>query len=65
MIKLIKKFLGLKGSWGWAVRKLKCGEIIRKKSASGVVRLKLDDEEQGRILWSFPPRTDPLGKSAV
>ena len=64
MIRFIKKFLGLSGSWGWAVRQLKKGEIVRTKSSTGVVRLKLDDEQQGRILWSFPSRTDPFGKRA-
>lgn len=54
-------FFGLKGSWRWACRQMETGRIVRSKSSTGTVRYKLDNENQGRILWAFPSRNDPRG----
>jgi len=62
MFKWIIKFFGLRGSWAWACRQMEKGKVVRPASATGTVRYKLDNENQGRILWSFPHRKDPLGK---
>jgi len=53
MIIMIIRFFGLKGSWKWACRKMKEGYIIRPGLATGSVKYKIDDEDQGRIQWSF------------
>lgn len=61
MYKWMVRLLGLKGSWSWAVRQMKKGHIVRQKSATGVVRYKLDSIENGRIIFSFPKRSDSMG----
>jgi len=53
MINFIIRLFGLKGSWGWAVRQMKAGKIVRPSTATGTVKYKLDHEGQGRICWNF------------
>ena len=53
MINSIIRFFGLKGSWKWAVKQIKKGEIVRPSSATGTGKYKLDHENQGRICWNF------------
>ena len=52
-MKYFIRLFGLPGSWKWACRQMKKGHMIRPRSASGTIKFKLDDEGQGRILWSF------------
>ena len=49
----IIRLLGLKGSWKWAVRHMKSGGMVRPSNITGAVVYKLDDENQGRIVWAF------------
>ena len=59
-MKWITRTFGLKGSWRWACKQMRQGKWVRPASATGTLKYKLDDEGQGRILWTFvrDPRTN-------
>ena len=58
----LKTFLGLRGSWKWACRQLKKGEIIYRTSDTGSCKYKLDDENQSRIQCAYIGRPDKVTK---
>ena len=53
MIKVIKRLLGLKGSWKWALKQMINGKIIRPSSATGTVKYRFSVDKQNRIEWTF------------
>lgn len=65
MSKIIR-FFGLKGSWSWACKQMKKGYIVKPKNITGAVKYKIDDIENGLILYSFThkPYTEKNWESA-
>lgn len=53
MKKWLIRNLGMKGSWKWACKQMKCGLAVRPSTATGTVRYMLDCELQQRICWAF------------
>lgn len=53
MISCIVRLLGLKGSFLWALKMMSKGCVVRPKNITGAVKYKFDNENQGRIMWSF------------
>ena len=61
MFSKIIRFFGFRGSWKWACKQMDKGKIVRCKSWTGTVRLKIDNKYNRRIIWAFPNRKDPYG----
>lgn len=55
----IIRFFGLKGSWKWACKQMERGEWVRPAHATGSVKYRIDNETQGRIVWTF--KREPIG----
>jgi len=53
MLKCLIRAFGLKGSWKWAIRQMKRGEIVRIAHATGTIKRKIDSLENGRIVEDF------------
>ena len=53
MIKIFKRLFGLKGSWKWALKQMKKGNIVRPSSATGTVKYRFSVDKQDRIEWTF------------
>ena len=49
----IIRFLGLKGSWKWAIREMKKGKLVTKNSVTGAVKYRLSTDKQNRLQWDF------------
>jgi len=62
-MKFLIRFLGLKGSWKWALRQMKNGHIVRRKSFIGPKRLKLDFEDRCRIIDNYSETIDEMNDS--
>lgn len=50
---LLRRILGLKGSWTWACRQMRKGLIVRRASDTGECKYRFDLEGQRRIEWAF------------
>ncbi len=48
----IIRVLGLKGSFIWACRQMKAGNIVKPADAVSA-KYRFDSEGQGRIVWAF------------
>jgi len=44
--------LGLPGSFRWALRKMKKGQVVTRKSITGTLRFKTN-KQSGTVLWCF------------
>jgi len=53
MFKKIKSIFNMKGSWGWACKKMEEGLTIYRTTDTGTARYKLDNEGQRRIMWAY------------
>lgn len=60
MFGLLKRALGLRGSWKWACRAMDRGYIVRRSTDTGAAHYKLDHEDQRRIVWCFSREPDSL-----
>jgi hypothetical protein len=49
----LRRFLGLPGSFSWAVRQMDYGRVVRPKSASGAIKYRFSIDGQRRLQWSF------------
>lgn len=49
----IRSFLGLKGSWKWAKKQMLQGKVVRSKSWSGTLKLRIDDSENKLLQQCF------------
>ncbi len=49
----IIRFFGLKGSFQWAVKQMKAGKIVKRRSTAGAVKYRLSTDEQNRLQWDF------------
>lgn len=47
------RLFGLRGSWSWACRQMRNGDIVYRTTDSGAAKYKLDPEGQERITWCF------------
>lgn len=49
----VVRFFGLKGSWKWAVKEMKKGNLLVRTSVTGTVKYRLSPDEQNRLEWDF------------
>lgn len=49
----VVRFLGLKGSWKWAVKEMKKGNMVVTASVTGTVKYRLSTDKQDRLQWDF------------
>lgn len=53
MRKFLIRVLGLEGSWRWACKQMKKGEIVKPKGIPGSVKYRISKDNQNRIQWAF------------
>ena len=61
MLKRIKRFLGLRGSWKWACKMMDRGHTVFRTTDTGSAVYKLDSEGQRRIVWTYSVESDGGG----
>lgn len=49
----IVRMFGLRGSWGWAVRQMRKGEIVKPKGITGSVKYRISPDEGECLQWIF------------
>lgn len=58
ILSLIIRFFGLKGSWKWAVKEMKNGNLVTMKSVSGALKYRFSVDGEYRFEWDFHKKED-------
>ncbi len=58
-MKVIKRFLGLKGSWKWACKQMDKGATVTRSGNAESAKYWLDDGGKRLILWTFSELDPP------